>query len=61
MTTKVPKMITIPCGGRPRKEQPNLEILRMQREIMTIKQLAEYYGVSRRTVYRWLGGDYDGK
>lgn len=52
------KMITVthPVGGRPVKElSPQMIItLQMQRTNMTVKEMAEFHGVSEATMYRWL-------
>lgn len=50
------EMITIPKGGRPRKAVPDavLEQLIIERQVHTVKQLAEMYEVSESTMYRLL-------
>lgn len=50
------RLITIPCGGRPKKTYSSvfLETLRFQRATMTVKAMAEYYEVSESTMFRWL-------
>lgn len=50
------EMITIPKGGRPKKVFPPymLETMKLQREYMKIREMAEYYEVSLATMKRWL-------
>lgn len=56
MDSKQRKMITIPCGGRPKKEYSAnfLATLQFQSLTMTQKEIAELHGVSRATIARWL-------
>lgn len=59
------EMITIPKGGRPCKTVPNalLEQLIIEKQIHTVKQLAEMHEVSESTMYRLLrkAREYDTK
>lgn len=59
------EMITIPKGGRPCKTVPDavLEQLIIERQVHTVRQLAEMYEVSESTMYRLLrkAREYDKK
>lgn len=50
------RMITIPCGGRPKKNLSAhmVTTLQMQRTTMTVKEMAEFHNVSKSTMDRWL-------
>lgn len=50
--------------GRPSKRPSDSQLQADYRKLHTRKALAEHYGVSRQTIYRWLkalGGDQHGQ
>lgn len=47
-------MIWVAKGGRPCKNKPDLETLKLESAFMSVQQLMDKYGVSQATMYRYI-------